>query len=88
MDKTPVVHPEAEKLRQYITDRVSKWFGEPVIAVEDEILALVSEACQAAERALLQDVVKAAIKNKTSVSIEIANKLPALQSTTEQKEEL
>jgi hypothetical protein len=31
-----------EDLRKLVEEKVSKWFGEPVLAVEDEIMALIA----------------------------------------------
>lgn len=33
---------EPEAIRKHIEERVRSWFGEPVIAVEDEIIALIA----------------------------------------------
>lgn len=32
-----------DELRKYVESRVREWLGEPVLAVEDELMALISQ---------------------------------------------
>lgn len=50
---TPTTPNNTDGLREAVGEMVSRWFGEPVLAVEDEIMALYHKTLQADMEAII-----------------------------------
>lgn len=65
-----------DMLRETVSKKVAKWFGEPVLAVEDEVMELIQEA-KAEERKRCLDIIRSHIlmdwSGETEVYEEIEN---------------
>jgi hypothetical protein len=52
-----------EDLRESVAKKVSKWFGEPVLSVEDEIMALIASYTEKEVEKAYDKVFKLAVKH-------------------------